>query len=1443
MRAILSACLLIASLSFATWGRAEQPYLTRDCATKVDTLAKQYKEKGSKYYFQGLGDGDQCKVTGGHVGDPGWSDDPVGAFYIYGFFDKAGGDATRPVVLLTDSSVTKVPFDRKGVHYSEVALFGWSGKNNTESRIQAAHVDGKFTDGTPLGGTLNVWGWFPGDISGFHLIGTWTVAEKPVTLKEQLATDGLRIGASAAYVRTERAAPSGQQVDRVNPPPVLFQGGRPMPNLARSFLGEAPRVRSWASAMTYADNDPALRWYQGADTWSALQGPVWADPLIVFYSSQTKAGDDRPHFSKGGLTQNAGADWNGASLFGAGFHVAMPAPMTITGAKYGAETADGQYNWGARVKRKTAAEDDPAGDVPGAIDSAGTWREMLVVFPSTAAKPTAPAYLPVNPSTEAEGDFDIVFRMSDPDHPESSLQMAVAQGSPFAQFSSVKNAKVTVALAYCPGYGIEADCLAPLTGGARPVVGTPFDVAVGSGTVRCQIVAQQVNQMYSDTMDNENARGSNWASFALMWDASGAGAPAQLSQDVGAKDRMIYLSLAADPLGTTHLVVAGLPSQMRNNLAAAEMPPFDLDAARPWAEDLARTAFNFYQGHSRVDFWVGKAADGTVRDPREVNVRYAPALVARGPALQDEGGHPLGTFLLQPHQYATGFRDGRPAGTRPVNLLGRSFLSHGSAQHPAAQNVYWISRGKLEALVADELSLTYLMPPMLPAFDASGFAAATVQGSTLGHAHLKGQTLKANDLAYALAMHLSWELAQGLDKGPAGTGLGGTPYAYGFIQDAYAAGQGMYYSAKLLHLLLRLQEPAELPAWFRQRPDPQPTLASMRSTLAQGLAEAFALYFGPRGGPVVTNGVREVDRPAGSADWRSFTYAYHHPGSRHLILYPAGTGPGFQPTQLGTGIAVADGFGTATKLSDASYTWGYLITAAALYATALKDPSVAWGAGIDPDWWKQDRWGPAVDLMIRDLANCDRASGETIPWWVDGTVLPSPRLDYMDLWTGISWANAFHPAGFDQKQHNAAQESQMSWAGTYLWGMVTGRKPVADLGAFLYTLGAYANEAYFLNTLGNHVPADQDTDPYAADYASDGTFLPRAQKNFSGGGQCWGKLPAQTLIHGGRGASAWQTQPYLGADASVASRPFQTPGVFCNRQWSQGEDGMPVLHGLFNILLPVEPMTLAFARDAAYLRALARADLLNRQGDTDTKHAPYQNLSYTGVVNKALAAVGADFSLSVQRRDPKTTPSSVTDRDVDPSCTTAGLVPPYDTPYLAFLTPDLSASKATAPFAWYLGMVTGGGGAANTLNPWIGVRTPGWDYTVADDTYFTAAARLGAKAWTDDANKVFTRGIDTAPALLDFWVYDRLGAPVFDLSATSTGGSLPALVMVFRSATGVPTAMAYNPNDVPVTVAFKALDPASTASLPEGATVPARRTMTWSRPTLTVSASPRSLRP
>ncbi len=147
----------------------------------------------------------------------------------------------------------------------------------------------------------------------------------------------------------------------------------------------------------------------------------------------------------------------------------------------------------------------------------------------------------------------------------------------------------------------------------------------------------------------------------------------------------------------------------------------------------------------------------------------------------------------------------------------------------------------------------------------------------------------------------------------------------------------------------------------------------------------------------------------------------------------------------GTLVGSPPSYGSDLPLNDHHFHYGYFIRAAAEVAR------------VDGAWAK--KWGPMVELLIRDVASPDRHD----PLF--------PYLRCFDKYAGHSWASG--DANFaDGNNQESSSEALNAWYGMTLWGQATGDRTIRDTGLFLYNTERTAIEEYWFDVWGENYPKD-----------------------------------------------------------------------------------------------------------------------------------------------------------------------------------------------------------------------------------------------------------------------------------------------------------------------------------------------------------------------------------
>jgi endoglucanase Acf2 len=165
--------------------------------------------------------------------------------------------------------------------------------------------------------------------------------------------------------------------------------------------------------------------------------------------------------------------------------------------------------------------------------------------------------------------------------------------------------------------------------------------------------------------------------------------------------------------------------------------------------------------------------------------------------------------------------------------------------------------------------------------------------------------------------------------------------------------------------------------------------------------------------------------------------------------------------EWGTLIGSPASYGSDSQINDHHFHYGYFIRAAAEVAR------------LDAIWAR--KWGPMVELLIRDIAS-------------PGTADPLfPRLRGFDLYAGHSWASG-HAKFADGNNQESSSESMNAWYGLMLWGEATGNSAIRDLGTFLYNTERTAVEEYWFDVSGTNFPQDFPQEALGMVWGGKGAF-------------------------------------------------------------------------------------------------------------------------------------------------------------------------------------------------------------------------------------------------------------------------------------------------------------------------------------------------------------------
>ncbi|MEO0424850.1 MAG: glycosyl hydrolase [Pseudomonadota bacterium] len=155
-------------------------------------------------------------------------------------------------------------------------------------------------------------------------------------------------------------------------------------------------------------------------------------------------------------------------------------------------------------------------------------------------------------------------------------------------------------------------------------------------------------------------------------------------------------------------------------------------------------------------------------------------------------------------------------------------------------------------------------------------------------------------------------------------------------------------------------------------------------------------------------------------------------------------------------LGFEESFASHQQLNDHHFHYGYFVRAAAAICRT------------EPAWCGDDRYGPVVELLIRDYAG-----GRDDPMF--------PYLRHFDPANGFSWASG--AVNFARGNNNeSTSEAASAYGAMVLYGLVTGDGGLAERGMYLHASTAATYWEYWNNIDGYNAPgADADNFPPAYD--------------------------------------------------------------------------------------------------------------------------------------------------------------------------------------------------------------------------------------------------------------------------------------------------------------------------------------------------------------------------
>ncbi|MDD1725146.1 MAG: PKD domain-containing protein, partial [Methanospirillum sp.] len=209
---------------------------------------------------------------------------------------------------------------------------------------------------------------------------------------------------------------------------------------------------------------------------------------------------------------------------------------------------------------------------------------------------------------------------------------------------------------------------------------------------------------------------------------------------------------------------------------------------------------------------------------------------------------------------------------------------------------------------------------------------------------------------------------------------------------------------------------------------------SMAADAADSVQRSLGLFF--RDTPTVMT----INKSNGQAPY----YSYYDPNASTIVLYPAATAVSWPPND--ERYLQWDGYGTATKLNDHHYTWGYYINAAAEVA-------------FDNESWMQE-YKNVINQLVFDVAYDSSIS--------ESAMFSYPHERLWDPYTGHCEASGMTYTDVAGNSDESISEELQFWAGVIRWGAASGQTDIEKLGIIHYTQAVYSYYTFWRDYFGNY---------------------------------------------------------------------------------------------------------------------------------------------------------------------------------------------------------------------------------------------------------------------------------------------------------------------------------------------------------------------------------------
>jgi len=146
-------------------------------------------------------------------------------------------------------------------------------------------------------------------------------------------------------------------------------------------------------------------------------------------------------------------------------------------------------------------------------------------------------------------------------------------------------------------------------------------------------------------------------------------------------------------------------------------------------------------------------------------------------------------------------------------------------------------------------------------------------------------------------------------------------------------------------------------------------------------------------------------------------------------------------------VSYPEEYDAVRNLNDHHFHYGYWIRAAS--DITLRDP----------EWGKSENWGGMIDLLVADIATSERGRTDF------------PYIRSFDPYEGHGWAGG---TGMDSNGNNqeSSSESLNAWAALILWGTVSNKPSLVDLGIYLYSTEIQSVNHYWFDIYGLTLPKE-----------------------------------------------------------------------------------------------------------------------------------------------------------------------------------------------------------------------------------------------------------------------------------------------------------------------------------------------------------------------------------